>query len=573
VRPWWRTSLLLRIFLSTAVAMTVPFAAAGWLLLRQASDALSGGVEEEVRGSLASVEALWRASGDTMRTSSALLSTMSDVRAAFGTRDAMTIQDTAAEIWARGAASPETLLLVVEPDGGRVLAAVGDRSPGAKAAPEIPAEWIAVARKSFPKPAPGFAFWRDMLWQVVLTPVYVDGSSGGAPVLLNVLVAAQPIGSTTLTRMEHDTGGTGFILTGGNRTIAQTEGASDPAARFVSRQLELSGLDGAAIGHLVARRPLQLVENRIARLRWTIALGWIGAMLIGLLLSFWLTRRITRPIGELERAAREVGRENYSVRVDSATEDELGLLARTFNQMCVSIEGARSELIRKERIHAIGRLAASIAHDLRNPLSAVTGGAEMIAEMDLPPEQSRRAARTVHKAAQRMQHMLEELSLSVKKQSSVRTEEDLRELVDAAVQSQSEKFLAKGIAAQVEVPAGIVVTVERGRFERVIVNLLSNAAEAMNDGGAIAITAADGAATLDIRDNGPGIPPEIRETLFQPFVTQGKKNGLGLGLALSRQTMLDHGGDLEAVYRPDALGAWFRLHLPLKDRKTSEKSA
>ena len=98
MRPWWRTSLLLRIFLSTAVAMTVPFAAAGWLLLRQASDALSGGVEEEVRGSLASVEALWRASGDTMRTSSALLSTMSDVRAAFGTRDAMTIQDTAAEI-------------------------------------------------------------------------------------------------------------------------------------------------------------------------------------------------------------------------------------------------------------------------------------------------------------------------------------------------------------------------------------------------------------------------------------------------------------------------------------------
>jgi signal transduction histidine kinase len=95
------------------------------------------------------------------------------------------------------------------------------------------------------------------------------------------------------------------------------------------------------------------------------------------------------------------------------------------------------------------------------------------------------------------------------------------------------------------------------------VNLIANALDAMPEGGAVGISAelVDGAAVVHVEDNGPGIAPEIRAHLFQPFVSAGKRNGLGLGLALSRQTVLEHGGDMW-VESPPGRGARFSFRLP-----------
>ena len=100
-------------------------------------------------------------------------------------------------------------------------------------------------------------------------------------------------------------------------------------------------------------------------------------------------------------------------------------------------------------------------------------------------------------------------------------------------------------------------------MERAFVNLIANALEAMPDGGAVRISAEleDGAAVVHVEDNGPGIAPEIRSQLFQPFVSAGKRNGLGLGLALSRQTVLEHGGDMWVESAPGE-GARFSFRLP-----------
>jgi C4-dicarboxylate-specific signal transduction histidine kinase len=199
----------------------------------------------------------------------------------------------------------------------------------------------------------------------------------------------------------------------------------------------------------------------------------------------------------------------------------------------------------------------------------------MIAEMDLPPEQTKRAARNVHAAAMRMQQMLEELSQSVRKKSAVRTEEDLERLLASAVESQQSKLDERRVALSIRVSERMSAAIERSRVERVIINLISNAIEAMKDrsgDGQIRIEArrSGNTAEIDVRDNGPGIPDGIRASLFQPFVTQGKKNGLGLGLALSRQTLLDHGGDLEAIYVEGEPGAWFRLTLPLIEEQSAK---
>jgi nitrogen fixation/metabolism regulation signal transduction histidine kinase len=117
-----------------------------------------------------------------------------------------------------------------------------------------------------------------------------------------------------------------------------------------------------------------------------------------------LARRIVEPLKELDRAAAEVARQNYEHRVKVVSQDELGRLARTFNAMCASIQQARQELIRQERISTIGRLSSSIVHDLRNPLAAVYGGSEMLVDAELTPAQVKRLAANIYRASRRIRN-------------------------------------------------------------------------------------------------------------------------------------------------------------------------
>jgi signal transduction histidine kinase len=112
-------------------------------------------------------------------------------------------------------------------------------------------------------------------------------------------------------------------------------------------------------------------------------------------------------------------------------------------------------------------------------------------------------------------------------------------------------------------PGDLKVWCEGSRVERVLVNLIANSLDVMPEGGEISIRdwSAGGTVWIEITDSGPGVPAEIRAKLFQPFVTAGKTDGLGLGLALARQSMLEHNGDLELA--PSDTGARFRLRLPL----------
>jgi signal transduction histidine kinase len=249
------------------------------------------------------------------------------------------------------------------------------------------------------------------------------------------------------------------------------------------------------------------------------------------------------------------------VPVDS--DDEIGRLAATFNSMCASIRQAREDLIRQERISTIGRLSSSIVHDLRNPLAAIYGGAEMLVDADLPPAHVKRLASNIYRSSQRIQGMLQDLlDVSRGKQGSPEVCR-LREVAVAATDSLAAAADAQGVTISLEIPPEIELPLDRSRMERAFVNLIGNALEAMPSGGEVKIRAEmrGDAALVHVDDNGPGIAPEIRAQLFQPFVTAGKRNGLGLGLALSRQTVLEHGGDMW-VESPIGRGARFSFRLP-----------
>jgi signal transduction histidine kinase len=232
--------------------------------------------------------------------------------------------------------------------------------------------------------------------------------------------------------------------------------------------------------------------------------------------------------------------------------------------MCISINGAREDLIRQERISTIGRLATSIVHDLRNPLAAIYGGAEMLVDSELSEQQTRRLAGNIYRASRQIQDLLKELSDVTQGRGQGREQCRLREVVQAAYDFLATSAEARHVQVRIDVPEDVELPLDRSPMERVFQNLIGNAIEAMPNGGTIEIHAdrITNEVLVHVEDNGPGIPVEIADQLFQPFVTAGKKNGMGLGLALSRKTVLSHGGDLWA--ETGRQGACFRLRLPIK---------
>jgi signal transduction histidine kinase len=226
-------------------------------------------------------------------------------------------------------------------------------------------------------------------------------------------------------------------------------------------------------------------------------------------------------------------------------------------------EGWRlSEPIRLDDASTVGWLSASIIHDLRNPLATVCAGAEMLLDLDTPPSQAKRLAVNIYHAASRMHDLLMDLTLVAHANQPVAQMCDIGDVVRAASEAALHPGSIQNIKIILNMRGELEVPMIRSRIERVFFNVITNAIEAMSAGGEIRIKVrkAGDYVLIDIEDTGPGIPPRIRERLFTPFVTLGKKNGLGLGLALSRQTVLDHGGDM---WTEPAAGARFVVRLPL----------
>jgi signal transduction histidine kinase len=566
-------SLVWKILLSTSMAITLLLAIAGWFVQNQTRAALSESLESELQGSFHAYESLWHARTDMLRSVSLVLSTMSDVRAAFQTNDRATIRDTAAEIWSR--ISQSSALFVVTDPRGDVIASLGGG--------DVLGSHIAAVREAsarFPQQTAGFEVVGERLYELVVTPVYVQ--TQGEEGLLNVLVAGFPVDPEVALQLKQQTGGSDFVFLAGGKPLASTVSSAQTnqiatqyrrenrvqRVRVRNEEFAVLGstllnVGGGPAGDLLILHSFDAIGRTIDALQRKLFFTWAGALLAGLAVSMLVARRILKPIRQLDEAASLIARQEYATRVPEGSADELGRLARTFNAMCQSIQDARGELIRQERILTIGRLSSSIVHDLRNPLASIYGGAEMMMDGNLSEAQLHRLAGNIYRSSRVINDLLQEL-LDVSRGRMQAPETcRLSEIVSAAMDAEAGAAEEQGVQVRTAIDASIELPLERARMERVFLNLITNAVEAMPDGGSIDICAERNGTSVIVKvdDTGPGIPASVRQRLFEPFATS-RKNGLGLGLALSRQTVIEHGGDLW-IEDGRAGGAHFRLRLPL----------
>lgn len=215
-----------------------------------------------------------------------------------------------------------------------------------------------------------------------------------------------------------------------------------------------------------------------------------------------------------------------------------------------------------ENASPIEWLYTSIIHDLRNPLGSIYAAAELLINLDAGPAQVKRLATNIFRAAGRMRELLADLNSVASGDGPTADICDIREVIAAASDAASRAAENHSVQIVFEMPEGIRLPLIRSRMERVFFNLIANALEAMPTGGKLSIGArkAGNHVLIELDDTGPGIPRGIRDRLFEPFVTAGKQGGLGLGLALCRQTVLNHGGD---IWIEPAAGARFVIRLPV----------
>jgi signal transduction histidine kinase len=261
------------------------------------------------------------------------------------------------------------------------------------------------------------------------------------------------------------------------------------------------------------------------------------------------------------------------------TDAEARLVSVVAARAAIAVENHayQRELIASERLAALGTMAGMLAHDFRGPMTLIRGWAETLVEGDVPPSEVAVRARAIVEALDRLERMTgETLDFVRGAERLVLRPFPLGVLLAELAAGIEQELPGLAVERDFDVPGGRRGTFDVDKIRRAVTNIAANARDAMGGRGRLTLRArveglpgADGGGeqlVLVLADDGPGVSPEIRERVFEPFVTLGKKRGTGLGLAVARRFVEDHGGALELLPPPPppAHGARLRLALPLE---------
>ena len=335
---------------------------------------------------------------------------------------------------------------------------------------------------------------------------------------------------------------------------------------------------GRVAGYVQYARSNEHVDSTIERLWLLIAAGVLGGTLLASFAGLAIADRAMRPIASLTQTAREIAatRDPSRHMPEPVAEDEVGELAQTLEQMLRSLDSARAE--REEAMRKQRDFVADASHELRTPLTSVLANLELLqssletSKASETNEESEMVDSAL-RSSRRMSRLVADLLLLARADAGRISRHRPVDLAEIAGNAALEAVAVAG-DRRLEVDNGkpVMVNGSADELHRMVLNLLENAARHTPEGTTVELSLkrddAKGEVSLDVADNGPGIPPEARDLVFDRFVRgTGSADtipgpGTGLGLAIVRAVAHSHGGEVTVAASPSG-GALFRVTLPL----------
>jgi signal transduction histidine kinase len=310
-----------------------------------------------------------------------------------------------------------------------------------------------------------------------------------------------------------------------------------------------------------SRDALAQLERKI--LMRTIYLG-VLAVVLGLVITAWVAVML-RPLRRLREGARRIAAGDYGKRISETGPTEIADLAREFNSMGRAVQEREEEKLRAARLAMVGRMAAQIAHEVRNPLSSIGLNTELLEdELHDNATEARELCRAIHSEVNRLTEVTE-IYLGLRGGKPKLARESLNAIIDDLVDFVRHDLANRHVELKTELdPGDPTGYIDANQIRQCLINLVRNAADAVSTKGGgdviLRTRAARSRVEIAVEDNGVGIESELLPRLFDPFFST-KDGGTGLGLALTQQIIRDHGGDIHVASRVGR-GTTFTLSVP-----------
>jgi len=309
-------------------------------------------------------------------------------------------------------------------------------------------------------------------------------------------------------------------------------------------------------------------------------LSVFGGLIVSVSIAFVIIKIISNPLNKLKTKAHEIEKGNYGIKLNLNTNDEIGELTKAFNNMSETLKNNTDDLIRKEKLAALGKMAAVLAHEIKTPLTSIKMNADIIAETFEPEahqplaeglsEQVKENFEIMKTEINRLNNLVKDVLRFSRQMELDFSEVNLKDLIENVHNQLSKKLNDKNVIL-VNNTENICLEADADKLKQVFINLIDNSIEAVDQNGIIEISSRrnneDNSILIYVKDNGSGIDPELK--VFEPFFTS-KASGTGLGLSISQKIIEQHKGafNLVASQKGETI---FEIKLPLEQKHAEEK--
>ena len=314
-------------------------------------------------------------------------------------------------------------------------------------------------------------------------------------------------------------------------------------------------------------RPMEEIEDAKRALIWSM-LG-IAILVTGLVafISQRIGKNITEPIIDLVGFTEQVAEGNLNDQCEIKTQDEIGDLALAFNQMTRNLQQSRDKLIQAERLATAGKMSASFAHEIRNPLSSMRMLSQLLMQKPEMSAEQRQSLQYILEEIERIDNIVKGLMDFARPTTLNLAEQPLVPTLQAVLSLMEANLTHHQIRLVLEFAPDLPdLQFDSDKIKQAFMNVVLNAMEAMPQGGTLSVTIfkLEDGISIKVTDTGVGIPEADIEHLFEPFFSR-KDKGTGLGLANVKRILEEHGGTVEIENALDE-GATVSMWLPMKFR-------